>query len=70
MRMKWQHVAILVLISLFLGATFVPTSNLIQENYLTYLPNPNEIHLSAEGYQAIANEFWTNIENKTNVLVK
>jgi lysophospholipase L1-like esterase len=51
-------------VSRFLGAEFVPTATLVQANYSTYLPNPNNIHLSAEGYQGVANEFWMAINGK------
>lgn len=40
------------------GDTFVPTDTLIASKYLEYLPNPESIHLSLTGYQAIAGEFW------------
>ncbi|WP_085508587.1 SGNH/GDSL hydrolase family protein [Thalassobacillus devorans] len=38
-------------------AIFVPTFQAIAEDYETYLPYP-DIHLSQEGYQAVAKEFW------------
>lgn len=39
------------------NATFVPTAEIIAQNK-GFLPNPSDIHLSAEGYQAIANAIW------------
>jgi lysophospholipase L1-like esterase len=44
------------------GDTFVPTAKIIAKNYQTYLPNPNDIHLSIEGYQIVAKEFWKYID--------
>ena len=37
-----------------LGATFVDVKADIEKNAASYLPNPNNIHLSAAGYQAVA----------------
>jgi lysophospholipase L1-like esterase len=49
------------------GDTFVPTDKIIAKDYETYLPNPNDIHLSLEGYQIIAKEFWKYIDkSKSN----
>lgn len=45
-------------------ATFVPTADVFAENFQTFLPNPRDIHPSAEGYQAIADEFWAEIEGE------
>ncbi|WNB92440.1 SGNH/GDSL hydrolase family protein [Bacillus sp. NEB1478] len=53
-------------ISKLLNATFVPTASIIQSNYVVYLTNPNNIHLSPAGYQAVAAEFFKAIQsNKT-----
>ena len=38
------------------GAIFVPTANVVAKNVAGYLPNPENIHLSEAGYQAVANE--------------
>lgn len=57
-------------ISLVMDVTFVPTAHLVQSNYVTYLPNPNDIHLSAEGYQAITNAFFNVIMSSQTSLVK
>ncbi|MGE6487469.1 SGNH/GDSL hydrolase family protein [Paenisporosarcina sp. NPDC076898] len=46
------------------GSTFVPTAEVIAQNYPLYLPNPKDIHLSLAGYEAIANEFWKVMEPK------
>ncbi|WP_312470640.1 L,D-transpeptidase family protein [Neobacillus sp.] len=40
------------------GDTFVPTDTVIASKFLEYLPNPQNIHLSLTGYQAVAGEFW------------
>ncbi|CAH2714722.1 hypothetical protein BACCIP111895_01898 [Neobacillus rhizosphaerae] len=40
------------------GDTFVPTDTVIASKFLEYLPNPQKIHLSLTGYQAVAGEFW------------
>ncbi|MCZ8514736.1 S-layer homology domain-containing protein [Paenibacillus filicis] len=45
-----------------MGATFVPTKDLIAAKATTYIPSPANIHLSPEGYQAVAGEFWRNIQ--------
>lgn len=44
------------------GDTFVPTYDAISKDYQTYLPNPSNIHLSLDGYQVLAEEFWKHIE--------
>lgn len=44
------------------GDTFVPTARIITKDNDTYLPNPANIHLSPEGYQLVAKEFWKNID--------
>lgn len=38
------------------GAMFVPTADVVAKNVTSYLPNPENIHLSEAGYQAVANE--------------
>ena len=38
------------------GAIFVPTADIVAKNVESYLPNPENIHLSEAGYQAVANE--------------
>ncbi|NWQ39536.1 hypothetical protein MLOOGBEN_02340 [Bacillus sp. EB106-08-02-XG196] len=48
------------------GDTFVPTAKIIAKDYPTYLPNPADIHLSLEGYQAVAKEFWKYIDKSKN----
>lgn len=45
-------------------AAFVPTSEVFAKNFQTFLPNPRDIHPSAEGYQAIADQFWEQIEEQ------
>ncbi|WP_053360924.1 GDSL-type esterase/lipase family protein [Bacillus sp. FJAT-27251] len=44
------------------GDTYVPTAHLIAKHTDTYLPNPANIHLSADGYQIVAKEFWKSIK--------
>ncbi|MFB5281144.1 SGNH/GDSL hydrolase family protein [Peribacillus sp. Hz7] len=44
--------------------TYVATDVVIQKKAKTYLPNPNNIHLSKSGYKVIANEFWKVIYKK------
>ncbi|GHH97416.1 SGNH/GDSL hydrolase family protein [Neobacillus kokaensis] len=50
------------------GDTFVPISKIIAKDYETYLPNPSNIHLSEEGYQIVAKEFWKVIDKSKNNL--
>ncbi|MFJ6267866.1 S-layer homology domain-containing protein [Lysinibacillus xylanilyticus] len=38
------------------GAIFVPTYNIVAKDVPSYLPNPDNIHLSEAGYLAVANE--------------
>ncbi|MGO4889573.1 S-layer homology domain-containing protein [Anaerobacillus sp. MEB173] len=49
------------------GVTYVPTAKPFAANYERYLPNPQDIHPSLEGYEAIAEEFYKAItaKNKT-----
>ena len=42
-------------------AIFVPTGELIASDYKTYLPNPENIHLSEAGYKKVTEQFWTNM---------
>ncbi len=48
------------------GDTFIPTTKVIAKDYETYLPNPTNIHLSSEGYQIIAKEFWKKVDKSKN----
>lgn len=41
---------------------FVPTAKVIKNYEKEYVPNPADIHLSLEGYQAVAKEFWKAIQ--------
>jgi lysophospholipase L1-like esterase len=44
---------------------FVPTDQVIKKYEKQYIPNPIDIHLSLEGYEAIAKEFWkTYLKNR------
>lgn len=40
------------------GDVFVPTAEVIAEDSTSYLPNHENIHLSLQGYEVIAKEFW------------
>ncbi len=40
------------------NVTFVPTSDVINANPFSFVPNPADIHLSVDGYQAVGKEFW------------
>ena len=39
------------------GSTYVPTAETISQN-IQFLPNPQDIHLSEDGYKAVATLFW------------
>lgn len=54
--------AALQLVAQSAGVEFVPTAEAIAGSWWTYIPNPADIHLSQEGYQAVANEFWEVME--------
>ncbi|MGE6203760.1 cell wall-binding repeat-containing protein [Guptibacillus hwajinpoensis] len=41
---------------------YVPTYDAISTDYATYLPNPKNVHPSAAGYMAIADEFWKQVK--------
>ncbi len=45
-------------------AKFIPTADAIDEDFRTYLPNPKNIHLSEEGYQVVAEEFWKEMKKE------
>lgn len=40
-----------------LDATFVPTADIVGDNYESFL-SPFDIHLKDEGYQAVGKQFW------------
>lgn len=46
------------------GYTFVETNKIIAKKVDRYLPNPQDIHLSTEGYQILAKEFWKAIDDE------
>lgn len=46
------------------GDEFVPTAKVIGKYEKIYVPNPNDIHLSIEGYRAVAKEFWKAIQEE------
>ncbi|WP_026575850.1 SGNH/GDSL hydrolase family protein [Bacillus sp. UNC438CL73TsuS30] len=48
------------------GDTYVPTEDIIAKHYEEYLPNPTNVHLSLEGYQIVAKEFWKAIDKSKN----
>jgi lysophospholipase L1-like esterase len=43
------------------GDIFIPTAKVIKKHEKEYIPNPADIHLSLEGYQTVAKEFWKGI---------
>lgn len=43
------------------GDIFIPTAKVIKKQEKEYIPNPADIHLSLEGYQTLAKEFWKGI---------
>ncbi len=45
---------------------YVPTEKVISKHYEEYLPNPQDIHLSLEGYRTVAKEFWKAIMKNQN----
>ncbi|MFJ7738532.1 S-layer homology domain-containing protein [Lysinibacillus sp. NPDC097287] len=49
------------------GAIFVPTADVVAKNVEGYLPNPENIHLSEAGYQAVANEAFLPIIKKSKL---
>lgn len=40
------------------GDVYVPTEKVIEKHEKEYIPNPEDIHLSLEGYEVVAKEFW------------
>ncbi len=46
------------------GDEFVPTAKVIKKYETVYVPNPDDIHLSLEGYKAVAKEFWKAIQEE------
>lgn len=48
-------------------STYVPTAEIIAQDIKTYLPNEKDIHLSAAGYQAIADVFWKEMKSLFSV---
>ncbi|ALC91472.1 hypothetical protein AM500_18010 [Bacillus sp. FJAT-18017] len=52
-------------IALANGDVFVPVDQVIKKYEKEYVPNPADIHLSSQGYEAIAKEFWkTYLKNR------
>ncbi|MEK5040546.1 S-layer homology domain-containing protein [Sporosarcina sp. FSL K6-3457] len=43
-------------------AIFVPTADIIAQDYAAHLPNPKNIHLSEVGYQKVAEQFWATLQ--------
>ena len=41
---------------------WVETADAIAKDYATHLPNPQNIHLSQEGYKIVAEEFWNKLQ--------
>lgn len=48
------------------GDVFVSTKEVIAENPSLYMPNPYDIHLSLDGYQVIAKEFWKALDKSNH----
>lgn len=46
------------------GSYYVPTFDAMKKNYKEYLPNPRDIHPSLEGYQVLADQFWTQMQRE------
>jgi len=42
-------------------AILVPTGDVIELDYKTYLPNPGNIHLGEAGYKKVTEQFWMNM---------
>ena len=43
-------------------AVLVTTGDQIAADYKTYLPNPEDIHLSEAGYKKVTEQFWTSLQ--------
>ena len=41
---------------------WVETADAIAKDFAAHLPNPQNIHLSPEGYQIVAEEFWNKVQ--------
>ena len=41
---------------------WVETADVVAEDFATHLPNPQNIHLSPEGYQVVAEQFWNKVQ--------
>ncbi|MFS0862262.1 L,D-transpeptidase family protein [Fredinandcohnia sp. 179-A 10B2 NHS] len=48
------------------GDYYIATADVIAANYVEYLPNPADIHLSVAGYGVLAEEFWREMGYKFN----
>ncbi len=44
------------------GAAFVPTAAAFAKNTAAYMPNPLDVHPNQDGYLALANAFWKNLD--------
>jgi lysophospholipase L1-like esterase len=49
------------------GDVFVPTEEAIAEDPTLYIPNPADIHLSLDGYEVIAKEFWRALDKSNKI---
>ncbi|WP_134685308.1 GDSL-type esterase/lipase family protein [Brevibacillus migulae] len=45
-------------------AAFIPTAKPIAKDFAAYLPNPQNIHLSEEGYEVVADAFWKEMKKQ------
>ncbi|MCM3710516.1 S-layer homology domain-containing protein [Sporosarcina luteola] len=41
---------------------WVETADAVAKDFGNYLPNPQNIHLSSEGYQVVAEQFWNKVQ--------
>ncbi|MGM0754190.1 MAG: cell wall-binding repeat-containing protein [Bacillota bacterium] len=52
------------------GGVFVPVEEAMAENFQVKLPNPQNVHPSEAGYEAMADEFWKVMEPVTDTVGK
>jgi lysophospholipase L1-like esterase len=41
---------------------WIETADIVAKDFKTHLPNPQNIHLSPEGYQVVAEQFWNKVQ--------
>ncbi|MGF3105011.1 cell wall-binding repeat-containing protein [Rossellomorea sp. DUT-2] len=52
------------------GGVFVPVEEAMADNFQVKLPNPQNVHPSEEGYEAMADEFWKIMELSSDTVGK